>query len=97
MSVSIVVLTVVCAVVQASDLPFPTFTSKVSVEIVAGDIRRHTASIKLQKNVSLRWDKEFVLYAFIHTYVVYMPNLCTLAVRYYKVLQELPLASYITI
>ena len=54
-------LTVMSAVVQASELPFPTFRSKafrpkVCVETIAGGIHRRTKSVKQEKKTYTRWD-----------------------------------------
>jgi hypothetical protein len=48
-----VTLTVISAVVQATELPFPTFRSKAYVEIIAGGIHRRSRSVKRKEE---RWD-----------------------------------------
>jgi hypothetical protein len=64
--VFILTLTAVCAVVQASDIPFTPIMPKAFVEIVVGDLRRRTESIKRTKNTCTRWDTKIVLYKSIH-------------------------------
>jgi len=51
------------AVVQASELPSPTFWSKAVspkayVEIIAGGIHRRTQSVKQEKKTYTRWNFE---------------------------------------
>jgi hypothetical protein len=52
----IVTLTVMSAVVQATELPFPTFRSKAYVEIIAGGIHRRSQSVKRKEETYTRWD-----------------------------------------
>jgi hypothetical protein len=52
----IVMLTVTSAVVQATELPFPTFMSKAYVEIIAGGIRRRSQGVKRKEETCTRWD-----------------------------------------
>jgi hypothetical protein len=56
-------LTVMSTVVQASELPFPTFRSKAFrpktyVEIMVGGIHRRTQSVKQEKKTYTRWNFE---------------------------------------
>jgi hypothetical protein len=56
-------LIVMSAVVQASELPSPTFWSKAVspkayVEIIAGGIHRRTQSVKQEKKTYTRWNFE---------------------------------------
>jgi len=55
----------VITIVQASDLPFPilrskAFKLKAFVEIIAGNLRRRTESVKQIKNTCTWWDTQFV-------------------------------------
>jgi hypothetical protein len=48
-------------VIQASELPFPTFRSKAFrpkayVEIIAGSIQRRTQSVKQEKKTYTQWN-----------------------------------------
>jgi hypothetical protein len=59
-------LIVMSAVVQASELPFPTFRSKAFrpktyVEIIAGGIHRRTQSVKQERESYTRWNFEIDL------------------------------------
>ncbi|KIM74254.1 hypothetical protein PILCRDRAFT_14598 [Piloderma croceum F 1598] len=52
---------IVVTIVQASELPFPTFRSKAFrpkayVETIAGGIHRRTQSVKQEKETYTRWD-----------------------------------------
>jgi hypothetical protein len=60
-SISIRTLTIMSKVIQASELPFPTFRSKVFrpkayVEIIAGSIQRRTQSVKQEKKTYTQWN-----------------------------------------
>ena len=60
-SIPIGTLIVISTVVQASELPFPTFSAKAFgpkayVEIIAGDIHRRTQSVKQEQKTYTRWD-----------------------------------------
>jgi hypothetical protein len=65
-SMLIVALTVIFAVVQASNLSFSALRSKVLapktyVEIVAGELQRHTHRIEWKIDPITRWDSKFDL------------------------------------
>jgi hypothetical protein len=65
-SMIIVILISTFAVVQASNLPFPTirskaFRPKAYVKIVAGELHRRTQSVKLEKGAFTRWDSKLDL------------------------------------
>jgi hypothetical protein len=66
LSMPIGTLIVTSAVVQASELPSPTFWSKAFrpkayVETIAGGIHRRTQSVKQEKKTYTRWDFEIDL------------------------------------
>jgi hypothetical protein len=63
---SIGALIVMLTVVQANELPFPTFRlkpfkPKVYVETIAGGIHRSTPPVKQEKKTYTRWDFKFDL------------------------------------
>jgi hypothetical protein len=68
------ILTVMGAVVRASDIPLTNFgrQPRVYVEIAAGDVRRRTTSIKEKRDIRMSWDIKFLLYASL--YPAYIPT-----------------------
>jgi hypothetical protein len=60
-SISIRTLTIMSKVIQASELPFPTFRlkafrPKAYVEIIAGSIQHRTQSVKQDKKTYTQWN-----------------------------------------
>src|ERR1700733_181281 len=65
-------LSVLSAVVQASDLP-STGKSRAYVEFVTGDLHRRTETLQQNKNASMRWEAQFILYIFTQLACKYVP------------------------
>jgi hypothetical protein len=65
-SISIRTLTIMLKVIQASELPSPTFRSKAFrpkayMEIIAGSIQRRTQSVKQEKKTYTQWNSKIDL------------------------------------